>query len=415
MADSSNLRVDGRRLWEAHMAIAEIGALPGGGSCRLALSDEDRNARDLFVQWCEEAGCRVTMDGAGNIFALRPGRRDAPPVVMGSHLDTQPHGGRFDGIFGVLAGLEIIRTLNDAGIETELPVAVVNWTNEEGVRFPGGLMGSMAFAEGPGFSRAGQTSTDGRRFDEELARIGYAGPQALGDFPMEAYFEAHIEQGPVLEQAGEIIGVVTAVQGLRWFEITVTGADRHAGTTPMDTRRDALTAAADMLVALDTIGREHAPDARITVGRLAVEPNAPSTVPGLVTFMVDVRHPESVILDAIEQKIAERCETAARQRGTEVAIRRAMQIPPVTFDPACVGHVETAARTLGLPYRRMPSGALHDACPISAIAPSTMIFVPSRDGISHNEAEWTEPGHLEAGANVLLHAVLARIEAATGG
>lgn len=412
MADRSNLRVNGRRLWDAHMAIAEIGALPGGGSCRLALSDEDREARDLFVRWCKDAGCRVTVDAAGNIFALRPGRRDASPVVMGSHLDTQPHGGRFDGIFGVLAGLEVIRTLNDAGIETELPVAVVNWTNEEGVRFPGGLMGSMAFAEGERFSRMRQLSTDGCRFDEELARTGYAGGQAPGDFPMDAYFEAHIEQGPVLERNGETIGVVTAVQGLRWFEVTVTGADRHAGTTPMEARRDALTAAAEMLVALDALGREHAPDARVTVGRLVVEPNAPSTVPGLVTFMIDVRHPDVAILDAIEREIGERSRSVVRRRGVEIAIRRAMQMPPVAFDAACVGHVEAAVRRLGLPHRRMPSGALHDACPISALVPSAMIFVPSRDGISHNEAEWTEPERLEAGANVLLHAVLARIEEA---
>jgi len=406
MPKASDIRVDGKRLWETHERMAEIGGLSGGGCCRLALTDEDRAARDLFVAWCKEAGCRVSVDTVGNIFALRPGRAGSP-VAMGSHLDTQPHGGRFDGVYGVLAGLEVIRTLNDAGVATEHPLAVIDWTNEEGVRFAGGLMGSSAFADGT-TSRWAQLSTDGRRFDEDLARIGYAGDQALGDFPMHAYLEAHIEQGPVLERSGGVIGVVTAAQGLRWYEVTITGRDRHAGTTPMDARNDALVAASEMVVGLDALGRACAPDARVTVGRLGVEPNAPSTIPGRATFLIDVRHPESATLDRLAETIGALCRDVADRRAVEAAVRPTMEAPPVAFDPDCTLLVEAAARRLGYAFRRMPSGALHDACPISRLAPSAMIFVPSRDGISHNEAEWTDPEHLEAGANVLLHAALAR-------
>lgn len=414
MSDISNLRIDGRRLWDTHMELARIGALPGGGCCRLGLTPEDGQARDRFASWCREAGCEVTVDAAGNIFAVRAGRRKAPPVATGSHLDTQPHGGRFDGIFGVLAGLEVVRTLADAGIETELPVAVIDWTNEEGVRYPG-VCGSQAFAGRwtPAELRD-LRSADGSRFGDDLARIGYAGAQPLGSFPMSAFFEAHIEQGPVLEEEGKVVGIVTRVQGLRWFEVTVKGADRHAGTTPMAARRDALVAAAKMVAALDNLGRVNAPDARVTVGSLTVEPNAPSTIPGLVRFVVDLRHPDSATLDRLEGEIAALCREAAAGHGEEVEERRIITVDPIDFDAGCVETIERAAKRLGLPHRRMLSGAIHDASIIGKLVPTAMLFVPSRDGISHDEAEWTEPAHLEAGANVLLHAMLARAGVASG-
>ena len=315
MKTIADLRVDGARLWNTHMELAKIGALPGGGCCRLGLTPEDRVARDLFTGWCREAGCQVSVDQAGNIFALRAGRRSGPPVTSGSHLDTQPHGGRFDGISGVLAGLEVIRSLNDAGVETELPLALVNWSNEEGVRYPG-VCGSQAFAGRWTLQELRDLpSTDGSTFGADLAEIGYDGDQPLGSFAMSALFELHIEQGPILEQHGEVIGVVTGVQGLRWIEVTVKGQDRHAGTTPMPSRRDALVAAAKAIAALDLLARQNAPDARVTVGRLNIESNSPSTIPGLVRFVVDLRHPKSETLDRLEGEVATLCRNAADEHG----------------------------------------------------------------------------------------------------
>ncbi len=403
MADISKIKVDGDRLWRSHMDLAKIGALPGGGCCRLALSDEDREARDLFAGWCADAGCRMEVDRAGNMFATRPGSRDAPPVASGSHLDTQPHGGRFDGIYGVMAALEIIRTLNDHGIETALPVAAVNWTNEEGARFPAGILGSSAYAGKWTLKDLHSLkASDGPLFGDELKRIGYDGSLDLGDFAMSAFFEAHIEQGPVLERENLPVGIVTKVQGLRWYEVTVDGADRHAGTTPMDARKDSLVAAARMIVELEAIGLAHRPDARVTVGRLDVSPNSGSTIPGRTVFNIDLRHPETAVLDRIESEIEELCRKSAAH------VRRVIDMPPVDFDAGCLADLERSAGGQAIAHRHMLSGALHDASPVSTMAPAAMIFVPCRDGISHNEAEWAEPEHLEAGCNVLLHAMLAR-------
>ncbi len=408
-SDMSDLRVNGERLWQTHMDLAEIGAIPNDGCCRLTLTDEDKRARDLFAQWCMDAGCRVDVDMAGNMFATRPGRQTAPPVAAGSHLDTQPHGGRFDGIYGVMAGLEVIRTLNDAGIETELPVAVVNWTNEEGVRFPAGILGSTAYAGRWALDDLQKlVATDGAAFGDELKRIGYDGEHGLGSFEMTAFYEAHIEQGPVLERENIPVGVVTRVQGLRWIDVTVTGADRHAGTTPMDARSDALVAAARMIVELEALGLANAPDARVTVGRLDVSPNSGSTIPGGTRFNIDLRHPQTEVLDRLEAEIGALCKSAAARQSASVEIRRTVEMPPVDFDETCVADLERAANALDIPCRRMVSGALHDASPVGTIVPAAMIFVPCRDGISHNEAEWAEPVHLEAGCNVMLHAMLGR-------
>ena len=319
-----DIRVNGDRLWSSLMEMAELGALPGGGSCRLALTDADVDARDLFVKWCREAGCDIAIDQAGNIFATRPGRNaDAPAIATGSHLDTQPHGGRFDGVLGVLAGLEVVRTLNDAGIETEKPVAAVNWTNEEGVRFPRGILGSAAYIGAIDVdSLHALQSTDGHVLGDELRRSGYLGDLAPGAFPMERFYEVHIEQGPVLEREGLPVGIVTAGQGIRWFEVVVDGEDRHAGTTPMDVRRDSLVVAADMIRDLHSLGNDHRPDARVTVGRLYVEPNAVSTVPGRTRFVIDLRHPDSGTLDRLEREIDALCRRAAAAGGCGVTVNR---------------------------------------------------------------------------------------------
>lgn len=405
----AGLRVEGGRLWQAHLDLAEIGALPNGGCCRLSLSDEDKRARDKFAQWCAAAGCRVVVDRAGNMFATRAGSTSKPPVATGSHLDTQPHGGRFDGTYGVLAGLEVVRTLNDAGIDTALPVAVVNWTNEEGVRFPAGMLGSTAYAGRWKLDDLyALRSVDGARFGDELARIGYDGDVDLGGFAMTALYEAHIEQGPVLERENREVGIVTKVQGMRWYEVTVLGADRHAGTTPMDARRDSLVAAAQMITELERLGLSHAPDARITVGRLDVVPNSGSTIPGETVFNIDLRHPETTMLDRLEAAIEALCAETGTERSVEVRLRRVTDMPPVDFDEGCIADLDRAAARLEISSRHMLSGALHDASPVATVVPAAMLFVPCRDGISHNEAEWAEPAHLEAGCNVLLHAMLAR-------
>ena len=370
-------------------------------------------ARDRFVAWCGQAGCNVSIDNAGNIFALRPGLRDAPVITTGRHLDTQPAGGRFDGIYGVLAGLEIVRTLNDGGVETEFPIAVVNWTNEEGVRYPG-LLGSQAFTgRWTPQELKDLQSIDGSRFGADLQSIGYGGGPILR-FPMQRYFELHIEQGPILEKKGDLIGIVTHVQGLRWFDVIVRGANRHAGTTPMDTRSDALVAAAEIIARLAALGRQHAPDARITVGRVTAEPNSPSTIAGLVRFVIDLRHPESAALDSLENQISVLGHEIACSNSTEFAMyRTTTSIEPIEFDEGCIACLENVAATLGLPHRRMISGALHDAAVIGRLVPSAMVFVPSRDGISHDPAEWSEPSHIEAGCNVLLHAMLTHAGAVT--
>jgi N-carbamoyl-L-amino-acid hydrolase len=354
-----------------------------------------------------EAGCKVDVDKGGNMFATRPARCSIPPIATGSHLDTQPHGGKFDGIYGVMAGLEVIRTLNDVGVETEIPLSVINWTNEEGVRFPTGLLGSTAFAEHWPLEKLHQLrSVDGSNFGEELARIGYCGDLKLGEFAMTEFYEAHIEQGPVLEREDLSLGIVEKIQGLRWFEITVSGTDQHAGTTPMDARNDSLVAAAHMIVGLNNMGLEYAPDLRVTVGRLDVIPNSGSTIAGKTIFNIDLRHPLDDMLDRLESEIRELCNKVATRQSTGVVVHRGIKTPAVKFDDSCIANLEAAAKVLGIPYRRMLSGALHDASPISSRVPSAMIFVPCRDGVSHNESEWTDPAHLQTGCDVLLHAML---------
>lgn len=408
MNEPRNLAIDGDRLWASLMAMAEIGATEKGGSRRLALTDLDREGRDLFVRWCEEAGCSVTVDAIGNIFARRPGRNDSlAPVVTGSHLDTQPTGGRFDGVYGVLAGLEIVRTLNDLGVETDRPIEVVCWTNEEGSRFPPSMVASGVFAGKFTLDEALRTEdVDGLTMGAELERIGYAGNKPVGGRPFHAYFEAHIEQGPILEAEDKPIGIVTAGQGMRWYELVLTGVESHAGTTPMERRHDALLGAARLVEAANRIGLDHAPDARTTVGMIDSYPNSRNVIPGRVFMTFDFRHPEEATLAAMDAALRAEIDETARALGLENEMKEVLNSPPVPFDPDCVAAVRNAAEKHGYSAREIISGAGHDACNIAAVAPSAMVFIPCVDGISHNEIEDIKPEWSNAGGQVLLDAVL---------
>ncbi|SDI98516.1 Zn-dependent hydrolase [Billgrantia gudaonensis] len=409
----NDIRIDKQRLWDSLMEMGEIGGTEKGGCCRLALTDLDKQGRDLFVKWCEEAGCSITVDKMGNIFARRPGQDDSlPPVAVGSHLDTQPTGGKFDGVFGVLAGLEIFRTLNERGIETRTPLETVMWTNEEGSRFPPAMVSSGVFAGAfdldYGLSRA---DLDGKTMGEELERIGYAGSAEVGGRPFKAFFEAHIEQGPILEDEGKQIGVVTDAQGQRWYEITLTGQESHAGPTPMPSRRDALLGAARIVDMVNRIGMDNQPNACATVGLMQVFPNSRNVIPGQVFFTVDFRHPDAEVLEAMDAALREGAVRIAEDIGLEMDFEQIWYSPPVPFDEDCVASVRKAAEALGLSHREMVSGAGHDACYIARVAPTSMIFVPCEKGISHNELERADADDLAAGCNVLLQAVLERAQA----
>ncbi|MEE8272910.1 MAG: Zn-dependent hydrolase [Alphaproteobacteria bacterium] len=405
-----DLTVNGPRLWDTIMETAQIGRTPKGGIKRLTLTDLDRQVRDWFVARCEHAGCDVGIDEMGNIYAVRPGRNGAlPPVVCGSHLDTQPTGGKFDGVLGVLAGLEVIRTLNDAGRETEAPVMVVDWTNEEGSRFAPPMISSGVYAGAFELAYAhGRADVDGRTLGAELARIGYQGVETVGQRRFGAFFELHIEQGPVLEAERNTIGVVTGGQGQRWYEITVTGQDSHAGTTPMTLRRDALAGAASMVQAVRATANAHPPDGVGTVGVMSVEPGSRNVIPGRVFFTVDFRHPDDAALAAMDREFRAACAAAAEALRLELAVDQIWHFPAVAFDQSCVAAVRDAAEACGYSHRDIVSGAGHDSCYVARVAPTSMIFVPCEGGISHNEIESAEFDDVAAGANVLLHAMLSK-------
>ena len=400
-------QIDGQRLWRSLEDIAQIGALPQGGCRRLALSDEDRDARDLLASWCRDAGCELHVDAFGNQFAIRPGLiREAPLVLFGSHLDTQPNGGRFDGIYGVLAGLEVMRALQAAGVQTQRSLAVVNWTNEEGVRFSPGLTGSKGFAGLLSPEDVAVLKTpEGAAFRDELVRIGYLGSAPL--FKVATYFEAHIEQGPVLESAKLPVGVVAGVQGVRWFEVMVTGADRHAGTTPMTMRADSYMATSRIVLALRERALAVSSEIRFTVGRVAVLPGSVNTVPGSTRFSIDLRHPDGEVLDRVEALISTVGASEAVAEACQVTVEKTFDLPPVAFDKGAIDLVAAAAKACDLPNMRIVSGAMHDACALSTVAPTAMIFTACRLGISHSEDEFAEPGDLAAGCQMLLHAALA--------
>lgn len=410
MKQARALHTDRQRLWKSLMRMAQIGATANGGCCRLALTDEDRQARDLFVEWCRTEGCMVTVDQMGNIFARRAGRDPSRyPVATGSHLDTQPHGGKFDGVFGVLAGAEVLRTLNAHGIETQAPLEVVVWTNEEGARFTPAMIASAVFAGALDLDYAlARRDTDGKSFGEELQRIGYAGANRCGDHCFQAFFEAHIEQGPILERARKPIGVVTGVQGSRWYDVTLQGQDAHSGATPMPDRRDALLGGAAIIACARELAAAYPPHAVATVGRMQVSPNSRNTIPGRVELTVDLRHPDMGVLDAMDARLRNEIQQIAASAGLTVAMERVQDTPPVKFDRGCIDAIRSAAAALDYAYLEMWSGAGHDSCFVSRVAPTSMIFVPCAAGLSHNEAESAKPEDLSAGADVLLHAMLNR-------
>jgi N-carbamoyl-L-amino-acid hydrolase len=403
-----NLQIDAQRLWDCLMQTAQIGATSKGGICRLTLTDLDREVRDWFKSQCEALGCTVTIDEVGTMFARRPGKNpQLAPIAMGSHLDTQPTGGKFDGVLGVLGALEALRTLHQADYETNAPLEIVNWTNEEGARFAPAMLASGVFAGvfTPDFAYS-RADRDGKTFGEELQRIGYKGNERAGARKFAAMFELHIEQGPILEDEGRMIGVVEGVQGIRWYEVTVTGQDAHTGTTPMPLRRNALLGTARLIDRIDAIAREHAPDAVGAVGLLENKPNSRNVIPGEVFFSVDFRHPDEKVLDAMEAKL--RAALAEILTPLQLSWREARiwQSPPVKFASELIDCVRVGAAKAGFTSRDMISGAGHDAAYIARVAPTTMIFVPCRGGISHNEAESTSFDECAAGAQVLLNAVL---------
>ncbi len=402
-----NLKIDAERLWDDLMETAKIGGTPKGGICRLTLTELDAQVRDWFKARCEALGCTVTIDDMGTMFARRPGQRaDLPPIAMGSHLDTQPTGGKFDGALGVLAALEALRTLVQAGYETFAPIELVNWTNEEGARFAPAMIASGVFAGV--FTRdwaAARADRSGETFGSALDKIGYRGPEKCGAHKLSAFFEVHIEQGPYLEAEGKEIGVVTGVQAMRWYEVTVTGQDTHAGTTPMPRRHDALLAAARLVETVNAAARKH-PSAVGTVGLLEVKPGAPNVVPGEVFFMIDMRDPDPGVLDRMESEIAQAAKALEAELGVAVAIKNIWTQPPQPFDADCIAAVREAARASGFSTREMISAAGHDAAYVARVAPAAMVFVPCKDGISHNEAEYSSKEQCAAGAQVLLQAVL---------
>jgi N-carbamoyl-L-amino-acid hydrolase len=403
-----NLQINPQRLWDSLMDTARIGGTPKGGIKRLTLTDEDKLIRDWFKAECEALGCTVTVDEVGNMFAVRPGKRaDLLPIAMGSHLDTQPTGGKFDGVLGVLGALEAMRTMVELGYETNAPVEIVNWANEEGSRFAPAMLASGVYAGvfTPEFAYS-REDRQGLKFGDELERIGYRGTEKAGAHKFGAMFELHIEQGPILEDEGRMIGVVQGVQGMRWYEVTVTGQDAHTGATPMYLRKNALLGAARMIERIDAIAHEHAPNAVGTVGLIENKPNSRNVIPGEVFFTVDLRHPDDAVLDVMEGKLRRALGEILTPLKLGFEEKRIWHSPAVKFAPDLIDCVRFGAERAGFAHRDMVSGAGHDAAYVARVAPTTMIFVPCAGGISHNEAESTSFEECAAGAQVLLEAVL---------
>ncbi|MDC8757171.1 Zn-dependent hydrolase [Janthinobacterium fluminis] len=404
------LRINGARLWAALMELAKIGATAKGGVKRLALTDLDKQGRDLVVGWGREAGLSISIDQIGNVFMRRDGSdHTLAPVVTGSHIDTQPTGGKFDGNYGVLAGLEVVRTLNERNITTLAPIEVAFWTNEEGSRFVPVMMGSGVFCGAFSLETAyAATDTEGKSVGDELARIGYRGEQVPGRHPIGAYFETHIEQGPVLEDAGKVIGVVPAVMGLSWYDCVVSGMEAHAGPTPMGLRKDALQVATRIMQEVVAIAKRYPPYGRGTVGMVQVFPNSRNVIPGEVKFSIDLRNVNEALLNTMHEDMLAYIDQTRRDSGLAIGIERVSHYPPCPFHPECIDAVRRATAKLGYSSMDVVSGAGHDAIYAARLAPAGMIFIPCKDGISHNEIEDAQPGHLEAGCNVLLHAMLER-------
>lgn len=407
MTSQTNLTINQQRLWDTLMETAKIGGTPKGGIKRLTLSDDDKQVRDWFRAECEKLGCTVEVDEVGSMFATRPGKRaDLLPIAMGSHLDTQPTGGKFDGVLGVLAGLEAMRTLVETGYETNAPIMIVNWTNEEGSRFAPAMVASGAYA---GVFTADFAwnceDRNGIRLGDELERIGYKGPHKVGSIKFQSMFELHIEQGPILEAEQKMIGVVTGVQGMRWYEVTVKGQESHTGATPMGLRKNALLGAARMIEAIHQVGMAHLPGVA-SVGLIENRPNSRNVVPGEVFFTVDLRHPDDSVLDQMEAEYRAALPKIASELKLEVEETRIWNAPAVKFAPELIECVRQGAEQAGYSYRVMASGAGHDAAYIARAVPTTMLFSPCLGGLSHNEAESVTLEECGAAAQVLLNAVL---------
>ncbi|MCY3832690.1 MAG: Zn-dependent hydrolase [Chloroflexi bacterium] len=407
---TDQIRVNGERLWDSIMEMAKIGATAKGGSHRLTLSDEDKDARDLFASWCREAGLSMTVDEMGDMFARRAGAAsERAPVGMGSHLDTQPFGGKFDGIFGVLAGLEVIRALNDHQIQTRAPLEVVNWTNEEGARFAPAMLASGVYGGvfDLDWAQARPAVDSSATLLAELQRIGYHGGLPVHDHEFSAFFECHIEQGPILDSEGISVGVVDAAQGFRWYDVSLVGFAQHTGSTPMRGRRNALLGMAKIVQAVDDIAQERAPLARATVGsQVEVGPGSRNVIPGKVDFTVDMRHPDADTLAEMDTRLRAVCQGVAADIGLELSLEQISYTAPVAFDPGCVAALNRACQRLSVSHTAITSGAGHDACYVARRAPTAMLFAPCKDGVSHHESESAKPDDLEAVCNVLLHAVL---------
>jgi beta-ureidopropionase / N-carbamoyl-L-amino-acid hydrolase len=412
MALTGNMRIDGDRLWDSLMEMAKVGPGVRGGNNRQTLTDEDGEGRHLFKSWCDAAGLTMGVDRMGNMFHRREGTDpDALPVYVGSHLDTQPTGGKYDGVLGVLGGLEVIRTLNDLNIRTKHPIVVTNWTNEEGTRFAPAMLASGVFAGEHDLEWAYQRSdAKGKTFGDELKRIGWLGEEEVGQRKMKAFFELHIEQGPILEAESKDIGVVTHGQGLWWLQVTVSGKDAHTGSTPMPMRRNAGLGMARMTELVHEIAMSHQPTAVGAIGHCDVFPNSRNVIPGKVVFTVDFRSPDQAILDAMKARFEKEAPAIAEELGLTVTIEVAGHFDPVTFDSGCVKAVRDAAERLGYSHRDIISGAGHDACWINRVAPTAMVMCPCVDGLSHNEDEEISKDWAKAGADVLLHAVLETAE-----
>jgi len=406
-AVGANQRVNGQRLWDSLMEMAQIGPGVAGGNNRQTLTDADGAGRHLFARWCAEAGCSMGVDSMGNMFATRPGTEDLPPVYMGSHLDTQPTGGKYDGVLGVLGGLEVLRTLNDLGIRTRHPIVLTNWTNEEGARFAPAMLASGVFAgiHTEAFAKD-RRDAKGLQFGDELRRIGWEGSEPVGARKIHAMLELHIEQGPILEAEGRDIGVVTHGQGLWWLEITLTGRDAHTGSTPMHMRVNAGLGAARITERVHQIAMSHLPNAVGAVGQLTHFPNSRNVIPGKAVFTVDIRSPDQAKLDAMRAEVERAAHAVAAELGLGCSIEAVGHFDPVTFDPALVRTVRSAAERLGYSHMDIVSGAGHDACWINRVAPTVMIMCPCVGGLSHNEAEEITPDWAAKGTDVLFHAVV---------
>ena len=412
VAPGENLRINSDRLWDSLMEMARIGPGVAGGNNRQTLTDEDSEGRHLFKKWCDEAGLETGVDQMGTMFATRAGTDpDALPVYVGSHLDTQPTGGKYDGVLGVLAGLEVVRSLNDLGIRTKHPIVVTNWANEEGARFAPAMLASGVFAGVHSLDYAYErTDLDGNTYGDELKRIGWQGDEDVGARKMHAYFEYHIEQGPILEAEDKKIGVVTHCQGLWWLEFTLTGKEAHTGSTPMALRVNAGLAMSRILEMVQDVAMENQPGAVGGVGQVKFSPNSRNVLPGKVVFTVDIRTPDQQKLDRMRAKIEEKAAEIAKELGVGCSVEAVGHFDPVTFDPVLVGRVRSAAEKLGYSHMDIISGAGHDACWAAKVAPATMIFCPCVDGLSHNEAEEISQEWAAAGADVLFHAVLETAE-----